>query len=120
VAAQSAGHHRDGVKWIGLAALSDPGLLPQHVAAALGIREGPGRPVNAALVDALRDCASMLVLYNCEHMADAAVIVVETLIRGCSASGVWCAAAVQEASDRRNPFTRTPCAGWRPRRILSG
>src|SRR5438094_283455 len=34
----------DGVWLVELASLSDPGLVPQAVAGALGVREGPGQP----------------------------------------------------------------------------
>src|SRR5262249_37408583 len=52
----------DGVWLVELAGLSDPGLLPQAVAAAAGVREEPGRPVVAALTDALKPKRVLLLL----------------------------------------------------------
>src|SRR5918997_3892347 len=40
-ATEAAGHFPDGVWWVELAALEDPVLLPNTVAAALGLRERP-------------------------------------------------------------------------------
>ena len=44
----------DGVWLVELAPLADPALVPQAVAAALGVREEPGRPLIDTLVDYLR------------------------------------------------------------------
>jgi class 3 adenylate cyclase len=44
----------DGVWLAELAAVSDPGLVPQTVAFVLGVREESGRSIEATLVDALR------------------------------------------------------------------
>jgi hypothetical protein len=34
----------DGARWVELAPLADPALVPNAVAAALSVREAPGRP----------------------------------------------------------------------------
>ena len=52
---------------------SAPALLPAQVATALGIRLSVGDPVTA-LVDALRDRQLLLVMDNCEHLLDAAAL----------------------------------------------
>ena len=44
--------------------------MPQAVAAALGVREEPGRPLTATLTDFLRPRQLLLVLDNCEHLLD--------------------------------------------------
>ena len=73
----------DAVAWIELAPLSDPALLTQHVATALGISEAAGGTLAQALVDALRDRATLLVLDNCEHLLDATSGLADTVLRGC-------------------------------------
>lgn len=73
----------DGAWWVELAALSDPLLVPQAVASALGVPEPAGRTVTEALADALRPKHLLLVLDNCEHVLAACVRLIETLLRTC-------------------------------------
>ena len=53
-AAGARAAHPQGVWLVDLAALADPALVPQAAAAALGVREEPGRPRLATLAAALR------------------------------------------------------------------
>ena len=71
---------RDGVWFVGLASLSDPGLLANTVAAALGFALPAAEPA-AALAEQLRDSQALIVLDNCEHVVNAAAILVETVLR---------------------------------------
>jgi predicted ATPase/class 3 adenylate cyclase len=73
----------DGVWLIELAALSDAGVVPQQVAAALGVREEPGRPLPDTLIDALRPKRLLLILDNCEHLVEASASLAHALLRGC-------------------------------------
>jgi|SRR5579859_1350881 len=73
----------DGVWWVELAPLADPSLIPQTVAAALGVKEEPGRPVLATLTDHLRHKRVLLILDNCEHVIQAAAKLAEDVLRGC-------------------------------------
>jgi DNA-binding SARP family transcriptional activator len=73
----------DGVCLVELASLGDPALVPQTVAAALGIREEPGRPMVTTLVAALRSRRLLLLLDNCEHLLDACARLAEALTEGC-------------------------------------
>ena len=73
----------DGVHWVELAALTDPDLVPQAVAAALGVREEPGRPPRDTLRTALQPRHLLLVLDNCEHLVAACAHLVEALLRVC-------------------------------------
>ena len=73
-----------GVWWVELAALSDPLLVPQAVASAVGIPERAGCTVTEALSDALRPKHLLLVLDNCEHLLAACVQLIDTLLRTCS------------------------------------
>jgi predicted ATPase len=51
----------DGVCWVDLAPLSDGALVPQVVAAALGVVEPRGRSWTEALAEALRPAGTLLV-----------------------------------------------------------
>jgi non-specific serine/threonine protein kinase len=61
----------DGVWFIDLAPLTDPALAPLTIAAVLGVRAEPGRPLTATLQDWLRPRQLLLILDNCEHLIDA-------------------------------------------------
>ncbi|HEV8352715.1 MAG TPA: tetratricopeptide repeat protein [bacterium] len=73
----------DGVWWTDLAPLSDATLVAHAVAAALGVREQPGRPLEQSLLDYLRPKHLLLVLDNCEHLVAACAAVADLLLRHC-------------------------------------
>jgi predicted ATPase/DNA-binding SARP family transcriptional activator len=72
----------DGVWFVELASLGDPGLVPQAVAAALGVPEQADRPLIETLVAYLRDRRALLVLDNCEHLIVACAYLAEALLQG--------------------------------------
>ncbi len=71
---------RDGVWFVSLAPLSDPALLANSVAAALGFALPAAEP-GAALAERLRDKQALIVLDNCEHVINAAAVLAETVLR---------------------------------------
>ena len=71
-AAESLEHFADGVWWVPLAAVSDPENVVQAIAAPLGIREGPAKPLLESLAAHLRSRQTLLLLDNFEHLRDAA------------------------------------------------
>jgi predicted ATPase/Tfp pilus assembly protein PilF len=71
----------DGVWFVDLAPLAEPALVPQAVAAAVGVVEQPGQDLTATLAEALRPRAMLLVLDNCEHVVDATARLAEALLR---------------------------------------
>jgi non-specific serine/threonine protein kinase len=83
VAAELTGDFADGVWLVELAPLTNPELVPDTVAAALGVREESSRPIQATLLAALRSNRVLLILDNCEHLLDASARVVDALLRGC-------------------------------------
>jgi predicted ATPase/DNA-binding CsgD family transcriptional regulator len=83
VAAELAVGFDDGARWVELAALSDPDLVPQRVASALGVRETPGRRVDELLVEYLGPKAMLLVLDNCEHLVEGCAGLADALLRAC-------------------------------------
>lgn len=83
VAADVLGAYPDGAWLVELAALADPTLVAQAVAAAIGAREIPGSTVTDSLVDYLRTKSLLLILDNCEHVVGAAAQLVDALLRRC-------------------------------------
>jgi len=77
-------HEVPGGAWlVELAALNDPALVPQSVATVLGVREEPGRPLLATLVEALAQKTLLLVLDNCEHLSASCAAVAGALLTSC-------------------------------------
>jgi predicted ATPase len=74
--------YRDGVWLVELAPLRDATLVPQTIAAALGVSEQPGRLVLDALREWLAARTLLLVLDNCEHLVGSCAALVEALLRG--------------------------------------
>ncbi len=73
----------DGVRFVALAPLADPALVPQAVAAALDVPEAPGRALALTLADALRPRCLLLVLDNCEHLVAACARLADDLLGAC-------------------------------------
>ena len=78
-----ASAYPDGVRFVELAGLSEPELVPQEVADAVGVREEPGRPLVEVLAQGVREKSLLLVLDNCEHLVDAAARLVDFLLASC-------------------------------------
>ncbi len=74
----------EGDAWfVELASLSDPDLVPSAVASTLGLQLGAGKIRPSLVADAIGGKKLLLVLDNCEHVADAAANFVEMLVRAC-------------------------------------
>ncbi len=73
----------DGVWLVELASLSDPDLVAQTVASALGVREQPNRTLIETLTDALGERETLLIVDNCEHLVGACARLTEALLRAC-------------------------------------
>ena len=71
----------DGVWLVELAPLADPALVPHTIAAVLGVREVPGRPIVDSLLDHIRPRRLLLLLDNCEHLIQACAALAATLLR---------------------------------------
>ena len=71
----------DGAWLVELAPLSDPGLVLQAIASALGVREQRGHSLLDMLRGHLLASRLLLVLDNCEHMLEACVAAVTELQR---------------------------------------
>ena len=75
--------YSDGAWLVELAALAEPSLVLQAVAAALGVREQAGQTLTQTLTDFLRPKRLLLVLDNCEHLVKACATLVAILLRAC-------------------------------------
>ncbi|HEY6133832.1 MAG TPA: winged helix-turn-helix domain-containing protein [Rubrivivax sp.] len=76
-----ADHWRDGAWMVELAGLSDPGLVPNAVARALGITIAGGVAALDELVAGLAPRSALIVLDNCEHLLDAAAALVQAILQ---------------------------------------
>jgi predicted ATPase/DNA-binding SARP family transcriptional activator/DNA-binding CsgD family transcriptional regulator len=83
VAKGLVGTYPDGVWLVELAGLSEGALVPQAIAAALGVQEQADQSLTDKLVDFLREMRMLLVLDNCEHLIDAVVRLADTLLDSC-------------------------------------
>jgi len=83
VARELVGAYPDGVWLVELAPLSERALVPQALAAALGVQEQPERSLTDTLVDFLRKKKALLVLDNCEHLVDAVARLTDILLNSC-------------------------------------
>ncbi|MEO8739917.1 MAG: tetratricopeptide repeat protein [Casimicrobiaceae bacterium] len=75
--------HSDGVWLVELAALADPELVPQAVAAVFGLSEEAARPLSETLTDYLKSKQLLLVLDNAEHLLAACAQFADTVLRRC-------------------------------------
>ena len=85
IAAEVAKHFADGIVWVDLAPLANPGLVPATVATALGIPSGPERSVRDALVAHLHAKQFLLIIDNGEHLLEAVGDVVAMVLAACPA-----------------------------------
>ena len=80
VAADVLDDYPDGVWFVELAPLTDARLVPQTIASVLGVKEEPGHTVAESLVKFIRDRHLLVVLDNCEHLAQASAELVKQLL----------------------------------------
>ena len=81
VAGGAAPAFPDGAWLVELGALTDPALVPQAVATALGVREQPGEPLARTVAAHLQGKHLLLVLDNCEHLVAACAALVAALLQ---------------------------------------
>jgi predicted ATPase len=78
-AAELQGVFPDGVVFVGLASINDPGLVMSAIAQALKVREVAGQSIPERLAEHVGDRGLLLVLDNFEQVLGAALAVVELL-----------------------------------------
>src|SRR6266511_2359098 len=79
VAAELIDEFEDGVFFVPLAPIRDPGLVAPTIAQTLKIKDDAGKSVAEILQDFLRDKHMLLLLDNFEHVMEAASLVTELL-----------------------------------------
>ncbi|MFE3638497.1 tetratricopeptide repeat protein [Streptomyces sp. NPDC059168] len=83
VADRSADAFRDGAWFVDLSALTEPDLVPEAVAAVLGLQLPPSGRAREALLVQLGGRRTLLVLDNCEHLVDACAALASQIITRC-------------------------------------
>jgi predicted ATPase/DNA-binding winged helix-turn-helix (wHTH) protein len=93
VAERLMASYKDKVRFIDLAPLSDPNLVPSVLASVLGVAIVSDNPI-PGLISFLRDKQILLVLDSCEHLVEAAAALALELLQG--ARGVHILATSRE------------------------
>jgi predicted ATPase len=79
LAAQVAEDYPDGVYFVPLAPVRDPGLVPSTIAQSIGLQDARDRPLMEHLVSQLRERQILIVLDNFEHLLAGAPVVTRLL-----------------------------------------
>ena len=74
-----------GTCWVALAQIDDPAIAGQAVATQLGVPDTPGQDPIEATAKYVADHPLLVVLDNCEHLAEAAAGLAEYLLAACPA-----------------------------------
>ena len=74
-----------GACWVALAQIDDPAIAAQAVATQLGVPDTPGQDPVEAIAKHVADHRLLVVLDNCEHLAEAAASLAEYLLAACPA-----------------------------------
>lgn len=72
LAGEMAAAFREGIYFVSLAPISDPALVTNAIASAIGVIEVPSQPLLETLKHALRESHLLLLLDNVEHLLAAA------------------------------------------------
>ena len=79
VAGELVNDFPDGVYFVSLAPIADPGLVLSAIAQTLGLKEGAGQPLADTLKARLREAQALLFLDNFEQVVAAAPSIAEIL-----------------------------------------
>src|SRR6185312_10804974 len=78
----------DGAWFVDLAPLSSGQVVPQAIAEAVGAKSDPGVEPWIDVLEHLRERRALIVLDNCEHLAESACARVAELLEACPRVGV--------------------------------
>ncbi len=103
VAGQVVDDFADGVWYVDLAPITHPDLVPLTVARALGLPDQPGSSALDTLVRFISDRCMLVLVDNCEHLADASASIGAALLGACP--GVTLLATSREPIRAAGEFT---------------
>jgi predicted ATPase/DNA-binding winged helix-turn-helix (wHTH) protein len=84
VAADLLESYPDGIWLVELAAVAEPGLVPQTVANVLGLKEQPGENLPQTIIEHLASRHLLLVLDNAEHLLAACAQLADEVLWRCA------------------------------------
>jgi predicted ATPase/class 3 adenylate cyclase/DNA-binding CsgD family transcriptional regulator len=84
IAAKTVGEFSDGIRYVDLAPITDPDLVPIATARALGLPDQPGRSTMETIIRFVADRQMLMVLDNCEHLLDASATLTVALLESCA------------------------------------
>src|SRR5215469_4820247 len=79
VAGEVAGDYPDGVYFVPLAPVRDPGLVPSTIVQSIGLQDARDVPLMEHLISQLRERQLLIVLDNFEHLLTGAPVVTRLL-----------------------------------------
>ncbi|MEU4426819.1 LuxR C-terminal-related transcriptional regulator [Actinoplanes sp. NPDC024001] len=120
VAAEVQRAFPDGAWLADLSPLAQPDLVAETVAQTLGLRDQSARPRAESLVEYLESRRLLLVLDNCEHLADSCTQLVAELLRGAPALRVLVTSRQSLAVQGEQVFPLLPLAVPDPERVAAG
>src|SRR5262245_37994168 len=83
VAGDVESRYSDGVCWVDLQGVSEPGLVAPAVGGAMNVYERPEQALTDTLIEQLRGRHLLVVLDNCEHLVQACAGLVGELSSAC-------------------------------------
>ena len=78
----------EGVCWVELAPLDDPGIVARVIARQLGVPDCPGQDAATAIAEHVGDRSMLIVLDNCEHLASAVADLAGQLLGACDSMSI--------------------------------
>ncbi len=94
-----------GAHFAALAPVGDPTLVPGAVADALGVRPESARPLTQVISEFVGHLETLVVVDNCEHVVEAAAVLVDELLQG--------APGLRVLATSRDPLRIAGEAVWR-------
>jgi predicted ATPase/DNA-binding SARP family transcriptional activator len=117
VAAAVVDAYPDGIAFVDLAVVQSLDGIARAVASVLGIREEGQKALRDALCDSLKRKCLLLILDNCEHLADACARLAEDLRAACPALRLLATSRQSlDAADEQTwsvPALAQPASRWR-------
>ncbi len=86
LAAQMSDEFGGGIWYVDLAPITNSDLVPTTVARAFGVPDQPGSSAMDTVIRFINDRSMLIVLDNCEHLADACATTAATILGACPAA----------------------------------